>query len=224
MGMSVACQLQTLPDRDWQTVWQERFKPMRFGTNLWVCPSWCTPPQGDAINVFIDPGLAFGSGNHPSTQLCLEWLAQYTFEGESVIDYGCGSGILAIAALKLGAQCAWGVDNDPRARQVSQNNAAHNGVAERYEALPPEALPESLATDIVLANILARPLIELAPHLISLLRPGGSLVLAGLLEDQLATVSRQYARKLDLETHFYREGASGHRWTMLVGTKARPTE
>ncbi len=220
-GAPTAYDVEMLADRDWETAWREESKPMRFGSRLWVCPGGYTPTQRDAVAVFIDPGLAFGSGAHPSTQLCLEWLAHYPFTGEDVIDYGCGCGILAIAALKLGARYAWGVDIDPRALEVSERNAAQNQVADRYRAVTPESLPALSAANIVLANILAQPLTKLASQSIGLLRPGGKLVLAGLLAEQRDTVRSRYASELALRAHVREDDDHGHRWAMLVGTRPR---
>lgn len=220
-GASLAFNVEVIPDREWCKAWRQELKPMHFGSRLWVCPSDCASLQADAVDVFIDPGLAFGSGRHVSTQLCLDWLAHHRFNGEVVIDYGCGSGILAIAALKLGARRAWGVDSDPRALAVSTCNAEQNRVAAHYRAIAPEALPASATADVVLANILAQPLIELAPRLISLLRPGGTLILAGLLAEQLDGVRSHYSHELALHTHFRKDDVHGHQWAMLVGTRAR---
>ena len=211
-----------LPDRDWELAWQAEYRPVQISTKLWICPSSSTPPQPAATNVYIDPGLAFGSGTRPTTRLCLEWLAERDIVNNDVIDYGCGSGILAIAALKLGAQRAWGIDNNVRALQVSQENAVHNAVSRHYQSLTPESLPPRLQADIVLANILAQPLIELAPKLTALVRNGGNLVLSGLLESQASAVCARYARELMIEARVQREDAQGYRWVMLAMSKRHP--
>ena len=154
--------------------------------------------------------------------MCLEWLAERDIVNNDVIDYGCGSGIPAIAALKLGAQRAWGIDNDARALQVSQENAVPNAVSRHYQSLAPESLPPRLQADIVLANILAQPLIELAPKLTALVRNGGNLVLSGLLESQASAVCARYARELMIEARVQREDAQGYRWVMPAMSKRHP--
>lgn len=180
--------LEHLPDRDWERVWLERFQPMRFGRRLWVCPTGHTPPDAAAVNLMLDPGLAFGTGTHATTALCLEWLDGHDVAGCTVIDYGCGSGILAIAAALLGAQEIWAVDVDPQALQATQDNARRNQVAGRIHTCLPDALPD-IQADCVIANILAQPLVELAPTLASLLPAGGRLVLSGILAgEQVQTV------------------------------------
>lgn len=206
-------QAEVLPDQDWERAYLAYYKPLDFG-DLWVCPSWCEPPEPDAINVILDPGLAFGTGTHASTALCLDWLAGRRWHDASVIDYGCGSGILAIAALKLGARDAIGVDIDPRALVVSEENARRNDVADRYRFFLPEALPAGQFADLVLANILADPLVALAPTLIALVKPGGHLVLAGLLAEEAARVRKAYP-----EFDFAVAGREG--WAMLAGERRR---
>jgi ribosomal protein L11 methyltransferase len=219
-GSAVAYRIEHMPDRAWQSAWRELCKPMCFGARLWVCPTGLVPPTtGDIVSVVIDPGLAFGTGTHPTTGLCLEWLAEHACEDKTVIDYGCGSGILAIAALKLGARFAWGIDIDPRALQVSADNARRNGVYEGYRALGPQALPDEVSADIVLANILAQPLIELAPDLRRRVRPGGWLLLSGLLADQVEIVYRHYAPVFSLETHFREDDDRKHCWAILIGRR-----
>lgn len=181
-----------LADQQWERVWLTRFKPLDFGAGLWVCPSWLTPPDPTATNIVLDPGLAFGTGTHASTALCLEWIARHDMHGRTVLDFGCGSGILAIAALKRGARTAVGVDIDTQALTVSRENAARNGVAVSFTALLPAALaPDRF--DMVIANILAQPLIELAPQIAARVAAGGSLLLAGLLITQVAEVMAAYA-------------------------------
>jgi ribosomal protein L11 methyltransferase len=218
---ALAYRVEPLAERDWQSACTDSHGPLRFGANLWVCPTWSKPPAPDTVNVFIDPGLAFGSGAHPSTQLCLTWLAEHGCERRQVIDYGCGSGILAIAALKLGAARAWGVDHDLRALQVSDANAAYNGVAERYRALTPASLSHALVADIVFANILAKPLIELAPALINRMKPGAALILSGLLEEQADEVLAHYAKECTLTLHVRDDPVQGRRWAMLAGRRGK---
>lgn len=205
-------------DQDWVRVWMDRWQPMHFGVspegiNLWVVPSWLTPPDPGAANIILDPGLAFGTGTHATTAMCLEWLAQHPPRDLDVIDYGCGSGILAIAALKLGASRALGTDTDPQALTVSRENAERNGVASRIELCLPEELPAAASADVVLANILAGPLIALAPRLTGLVRPGGVLLLSGLLASQADEVQAAYA------AHFRFEPQRRDDWALLAGRR-----
>jgi ribosomal protein L11 methyltransferase len=183
--------LDPLADQDWARAWLDQFRPMRFGRRLWVCPTWATPPADGHVSVVMDPGLAFGTGTHPTTALCMEWLDGASLDGAEVLDYGCGSGILAVAALKLGARRAWAVDIDPQALIAARDNAARNGVAGRLRVCAPGDLG-AVQVDVVLANILAGTLIELAPNLMQQLRAGGSAVLSGVLRDQAAAVSTAY--------------------------------
>lgn len=198
-----AITVDTLEDQDWERAWMEDFHPVRFGRRLWVCPSWSEPPDPSAVNLMMDPGLAFGSGTHPTTAMCLEWLEARSQKGaledQYVIDYGCGSGILAIAALKLGASRALGVDNDPQAVTATGNNREANGIAtERLTAaLPGEH--DTTPADVVIANILSGPLQELMPTLAALVRPGGQLVLSGVLSEQTTALLECYAAHFDME-------------------------
>jgi len=179
-----------MADQAWERVWLEHFQPQCFGGTLWVVPTGTPPPQPEAINIRLDPGLAFGTGTHPSTALCLEALAADPPVDETVIDYGCGSGLLAIAALRLGARRVVAVDNEPQARVATGDNARRNGVADRLEVLAPGAsLP---VADRVLANILAGILQSLAPRLIDALAVDGRLTLAGLLDTQADAVRAAY--------------------------------
>jgi len=200
-------------DQDWVRVWMDRWQPLHFGANLWVVPSWLTPPVPDAANIILDPGMAFGTGTHATTAMCLEWLAAYPPRNLEVIDYGCGSGILAIAALKLGAAHALATDTDPQALAVSHENAERNQVTERLVLYLPEAVPAQANADVVLANILAGPLVQLAPRLTALVRPGGKLILSGLLANQTAEVEAAYA------AHFVFERRVHDGWAMLAGQK-----
>lgn len=197
-----------IADADWTRAWMDQYQPMRFGSRLWVCPSGMElPPTAHAdgepepVVVTLDPGLAFGSGTHQTTALCLEWLDTLATRGvladASVLDYGCGSGILAIAALKLGAAHAIGVDNDPQALLASRDNAGRNGIADdRFEVLDPDAFAASRAAregcDVVLANILAGALVSLEPVLAQATRPGGRIALSGILHDQAGDVLAAY--------------------------------
>jgi len=181
-------------DQDWTRAWMDQFHPMRFGRRLWIYPWNIEPPADDAeaIVVRLDPGLAFGTGTHPTTALCLEWLDARDLGGKNVIDYGCGSGVLAIAALELGAARVVGVDNDPQALAASQDNATRNGVADRLMLLAPEAFSEEPA-DCLVANILAGPLEELAPLFARCVKPGGELALSGILRGQESALLNRYA-------------------------------
>ncbi len=202
-----------LADEDWESSWKENYHPLQISERLWICPSWIAPPDPKAVNVILDPGMAFGTGDHPTTALCLEWLAELDFTNKNVIDYGCGSGILSIAALKLGARSALGVDIDPQALDVSRRNMELNGVSERFTALLPGALPANASADIVIANILARPLIELAPPIMACVRPGGRLALSGMLREQEDMVRPHY------ESQFTFERRQRGDWILLAGQK-----
>lgn len=209
---------ETIADQDWVRVWMDRWKPMRFGgcpegPNLWVVPSWLAPPDPNAANIILDPGMAFGTGTHATTAMCLEWLAHHAPREQSVIDYGCGSGILAIAALKLGARSALGIDTDPQALTVSAENAERNGVSDRLILFLPDAMPLDASADVVLANILAPALVALAPRLIALTRPQGTLLLSGLLAHQADEVEAAYARDFSLQR------VLTDNWALLVGSK-----
>lgn len=181
-------------DRDWTRVWMDRFQPMRFGRRLWIYPSNIEPPDDDteAVVVRLDPGLAFGTGTHPTTALCLEWLDGANIEGQTLIDYGCGSGVLAIAALKLGAARVIGVDNDEQALTASRDNAERNGVLDGLELYAPDEVP-TIAADTLVANILAGPLAELAPRFAASVKPRGALVLSGILHGQEQDLLERYA-------------------------------
>ncbi|HEX7381240.1 MAG TPA: 50S ribosomal protein L11 methyltransferase [Nevskiaceae bacterium] len=198
-----------IADEDWLRRWQEGVEPMRFGARLWVRPAGKPLPADaarDAVVVDLDPGLAFGTGTHPSTALCLDWLAAEPLSGRRILDYGCGSGILAIAALKLGAAAATAVDLDPQALLATRDNAARNGVANRIDVLPPEDLPDDLRADALVANILANPLVALAPALALHLRADGRLALAGLLPTQREKIERAYGRWFHFDLPAVRDG------------------
>jgi ribosomal protein L11 methyltransferase len=185
-------QIQTLEDQEWSRVWMKDFRPMRFGERVWICPSWQTPPNPEAVNILLDPGLAFGTGTHTTTALCLEWLDKQTdLSGKTFIDYGCGSGILAITAAKLAAAHVWAVDNDPQALLATKENAKKNHVETAISAVLPEQLP-ALKADGMLANILATPLIELAATFAAHLNDGAPLVLSGILKEQTDEVIAAY--------------------------------
>ena len=184
-------------DQPWERAWMDDFKPMRFGQRLWIVPSWSEAPDPQAVNIRLDPGLAFGTGTHETTSLCLSWLDSANITGKVVLDFGCGSGILAIAALLLGAESAVGCDLDPQALLATHDNATCNGVAGRLSCYLPDAMPAG-DYDLVLANILAGPLVELAPVLTQYCRRGGELVLSGILADQAETVLSAYRDHFEL--------------------------
>lgn len=174
-------------DQKWERAWMDRYRPMQFGKRLWIYPWNIEPPEhGGALTAIVrlDPGLAFGTGTHPTTALCLEWLEGIDLSGKTLVDYGCGSGVLAIAALKLGAGEAIGVDNDPQALTATQDNAARNGVASRIRTCLPDALPHDFRADVFIANILAGPLHELAPRFAAVCRPAAPFALSGILAGQ----------------------------------------
>lgn len=202
-----------IADQDWERAWMADFKPMRFGERLWVCPSWSEPPEPDAVNIMLDPGLAFGSGTHPTTALCLAWLDSQQLINKSVIDYGCGSGILAIAAALLGANRVVAVDNDPQAVTASGNNRDMNGISPALMTvhLPGEAHDPA---DVVVANILSGPLAELTPVLAGLTRPGGKLILSGVLSEQTQTLMASYTPFFAMQAPVIR-----NEWVMIEGTR-----
>ena len=202
---------ETLADRDWERAWMDRYKPLRFGRDLWICPSHIEPDSAWPIVVRLDPGLAFGSGTHPTTALCLEWIDQVDLKGRSVLDFGCGSGVLAIACRLKGAAPVIAVDHDPQALEATADNARRNGLGGTIDCrLPADFEPGPV--DCVLANILAGPLIELATLLSSSLRPGGELALSGILDDQADAVAAAYARQpLELIDRTHRDG-----WVRLI--------
>lgn len=194
-----AHKIEQLEDKDWEREWMENFHPMKFGERLWICPSWRDIPDPDAVNVMLDPGLAFGTGTHPTTSLCLEWLEGLDLAGKTVIDFGCGSGILAIAAIKLGANKVIGIDIDPQAIIASKANAERNGVADQLELYLPHEQPEGLIADVVVANILAGPLRELSPVIKGLIKPKGLLAMSGVLDTQAADVATYYEDELNID-------------------------
>lgn len=207
-------QIERIEDQDWERSWMDNFQPMRFGRRLWIVPSWHEAPQPEAVNLLLDPGLAFGTGTHPTTALCLEWLDGQDLAGCTVLDFGCGSGILAIAALLLGAERAIGTDIDPQALEASRDNAGRNGIApERFPLYLPEQLPQQQA-DVVVANILAGPLVQLAPRITSLVKPGGRLALSGILAEQAEEVRIAYADAFELEPTAEKDG-----WVRIGGVR-----
>lgn len=208
-------ELEVLEDREWERAWLDNFKPMRFGQRLWVCPHGMEVDATDAVIVRLDPGLAFGTGTHPTTALCLAWLDSADISGKTVIDFGCGSGILAVAALKLGAKQVIGIDHDPQALLATADNAAANGVADRLQVQGSDAVDPAPA-DIVLANILANVLIELAPRIAPLVHEDGELVMSGILQDQWPAVAKAYSPGLDFAQATIQDG-----WVRLHGKRTR---
>lgn len=208
--------IELLEDRPWEREWLDRFRPMRFGRRLWICPGGQAAPGRDAVVVRLDPGLAFGTGTHPTTRMCLEWLDGAALDGMEVVDYGCGSGILAIAAAKLGARRVIAIDNDPQAVTATRDNAAANEVAASVEAGAPAASVP--ATDLLLANILAGPLTELAPRFAAAVRPDGHIVLSGILAAQGSALAAAYAPWFELDAAAAQEG-----WLCFSGRR-RPEE
>lgn len=206
-------EVEQIADADWSRAWLAHARPLWFGARLCVAPTELAPDREDAIVVKLDPGLAFGTGSHPSTAACLEWLATADLNDARILDYGCGSGVLAIAACKLGARRAAALDIDPQARTACLDNARGNDCAARVSVLAPNRLA-ACAYDVVVANILARPLIELAPVFAILVRAGGALVLAGILHDQVDSVLRAHASSFEFAPARQHDG-----WAMLVGTR-----
>ena len=182
---------EVLQDQIWERAWMDHFQPMQFAERLWVYPSGQEKSIPGTVSLILDPGLAFGSGTHPTTALCLEWLAEHDVAGKTVIDFGCGSGILAVAAILLGAKEAHAIDIDPQALTATQDNAQKNNVASKIKTYLPEEFTH-FAADLVLANILAKPLIELSDSISALVRPQGQLVLSGILKEQASSVSNIY--------------------------------
>ncbi|MDA9848515.1 50S ribosomal protein L11 methyltransferase [Luminiphilus sp.] len=207
-----------VPDQDWERAWMENFEPLKMGKRLWICPSWCEPPDPHAVNINLDPGLAFGTGTHPTTAMCLGELDATIQPGINLIDYGCGSGILAIAGLKLGATKAFAVDNDPQAVTATWDNAQRNAITQDqldvFLVSQADTQGRLQPADLVIANILAGPLEALAPTLIDLMNPGGRLILAGLLSEQAAALIEAYKPWVALSAVQELEG-----WTLLAGPK-----
>ncbi len=204
-----------LEDKDWEREWMQHFHPIQCAENFWICPSWIAAPDPQAINLKLDPGLAFGTGTHPTTYLCLQWLCKQALSDLSIADYGCGSGILGVAALLLGAKHVVGIDIDPQALISSRNNAQRNGIeAQRFPVYFPDKCPED-AYDVVLANILAGPLVDLAATLSDLVRPGGKICLSGILANQRGLVESAYKDNFKICEINEHEG-----WLCISGEKS----
>ncbi|HDZ8847424.1 TPA: 50S ribosomal protein L11 methyltransferase [Aeromonas veronii] len=213
-GENIGYKVEQLEDKDWVREWMDHFHPMQFGERLWICPSWRDVPNPDAVNVMLDPGLAFGTGTHPTTALCLQWLDGLDLTGKTVVDFGCGSGILGIAALKLGAARVIGIDIDPQAIQASRDNAARNGVADQIELYLPADQPQDVEADVVVANILAGPLRELAPLIAGHGKPGSLMALSGVLESQAPELETIYSQWFEMDPTAVKE-----EWCRLSGRK-----
>lgn len=203
-----------LEDKDWEREWMDRFEPMKFGQRLWICPSWKPVADETAVNVMLDPGLAFGTGTHPTTALCLQWLDSLDLTGKTLIDYGCGSGILAIAALKLGASKVYAVDIDPQAILATQENARRNHVFDSRLVVGQPDLLEGLSSEVLVANILAGPLKELAPSISAHCQTGAKIALSGLLDNQADSICETYQQWFDMEEPTFQD-----EWSRLAGTK-----
>ena len=215
LGDHIPMAATALEDKNWIRAWMDQFKPLKFGEHLWICPSWLEVKEENAVVVSLDPGLAFGTGTHPTTALCLGYLDSLDLQGKQVLDYGCGSGILAIAALKLGAKNALGVDIDEQALQASRENAERNNVSDKLELFMGTDqkldLPKSPVT---VANILAGPLDELEPIIASLTESGGKLALSGILTEQADSVIEAYSKDFVMNKVKDKEG-----WALLTGTR-----
>ncbi|MCP4324471.1 MAG: 50S ribosomal protein L11 methyltransferase [Psychromonas sp.] len=209
-----AYKIEQLEDKDWEREWMDNFHPMQFGKRLWICPSWKPVPDENAVNVMLDPGLAFGTGTHPTTALCLAWLDGQELKDKVIIDFGCGSGILAIAALKLGAKRVIGIDIDPQAITASRDNAERNGVSAQLELYLPADMPEGILADVLVANILAGPLRELSTSIEALIKPTGLLALSGILEQQADELIETYGQWFKMDKVEVKE-----EWARLSGQK-----
>lgn len=202
-----------LADQDWVRAWMSDFHPMQFGQKLWICPSNIPIVDPDAVNILLDPGLAFGTGTHETTALCLEYLDSQSLRGKSVLDFGCGSGILAIAALKLGANKAYGIDIDDQAITASLSNAKANQVEQNLNLFLAEQTPENLKVDLVIANILASVLCELKNSICKHVKTGGKIALSGILVEQIDKVLAKY------QDEFFLEVKTKGDWAIIFGTK-----
>ncbi|MCX7100482.1 MAG: 50S ribosomal protein L11 methyltransferase [Methylobacter sp.] len=202
-----------IEDQEWERAWMEFYKPMKFAEKLWVCPTDQEQYETGTVCLTLDPGLAFGTGTHPTTALCLEWLASHELAGKTVIDYGCGSGILAVAGILLGAKIAHAVDIDPQAITATQSNALKNKVADKVACYLPEQFTP-IQADLVLANILAKPLIDMAEQISNLVAPGSQLVLSGILYEQAESVMNAYQKYIIFNPPVQQED-----WIRLDGIK-----
>ena len=209
------CQLEQIVEQAWERTCLDQFHPIQFGQSLWICPSWVTPPDPSAVNIILDPGLAFGTGTHPTTALCLEWLDAHPPQHKTVLDYGCGSGILGIAAVKIGADCVWAVDNHEQAIIATLANAKQNHISvTALRVLLPHELP-IITVDLLIANILALPLIELASHLCPYVNMNGHIVLSGILNTQIEAITEAYSPYMRIESIEQRD-----EWVRIVGIRS----
>lgn len=207
--------VEIVEDQAWERAWMDSFKPIACGKRLWICPSWCDIPDKSAVNLMLDPGLAFGTGTHPTTHLCLQWLDGLNLKNKTLIDYGCGSGILAIAALLLGATHATAIDNDPQALIATHDNAGRNHInEEQLTIIYPRQISKELQADVMVANILAQPLIDLASNICALLKSGGEIALSGILEEQHQQVMNAYSAWVNWDAPTIKDG-----WVRLSGKK-----
>ena len=216
--------LSAVEDKDWEREWMTHYHPIACANNLWVVPNWLTPPDPEATNIIMDPGLAFGTGYHATTRLCLDWLTEQDLTDKVVIDYGCGSGILGIAALLLGARHVYAVDIDPQAVLATNQNAERNHVEGQLQAFLPDDFNQYCAqhavvpVDVIVANILAKPLIGLAPYFATLIAPKGRIVLAGLIESQTEQVTDAYQPYFALDPKHAFTAQEDQHWQRLSGT------
>ncbi len=219
--------LSAVEDKDWEREWMSHYRPIECANDLWIVPNWITPPKPEATNIIMDPGLAFGTGYHATTRLCLDWLTEQDLQDKIVIDYGCGSGILGIAALLLGAKHVYAVDIDPQAVLATNQNAARNQVEHQLQAFLPEdfnaycSAHNVAAVDVIVANILAKPLISLAPYFATLIAAKGRIVLAGLIESQTEQVSDAYRPYFALDPKHAFSAQEDQHWQRLSGTNTR---
>ncbi|MFY0665407.1 MAG: 50S ribosomal protein L11 methyltransferase [Natronospirillum sp.] len=202
-------------DKDWIRAWMDSYNPIQFGERLWICPSWHKPPQPDAVNLMLDPGLAFGTGTHQTTALCMRWLDGLDLQGKRIVDYGCGSGILGLAGILLGARYMMGVDIDPQALYATRQNAERNSITSvQYDVYLPEDTP-ALQADVLVANILAGPLIQLRDQILAHLKPGGQLALSGIIRNQVEDVVAAYAPLIsDIEIAYDED------WARITGFRS----
>ncbi len=214
LTMDASPQIDTLDEQDWQQVFMTQVEPIQITEQLWICPSWITPPAPQATNIVLDPGMGFGTGSHATTALCLQWLAQAELAGKTVLDYGCGSGILALAAAKLGAARVIALDIDPHAIRATRDNVTRNDLAEdRVQVMTPPELAIDTQGDVIIANILADTLVELAAELSGRLTANGTILLTGILNSQMVRVRQAY------EPNFEFICAHREEWCLLVGKR-----
>lgn len=218
------CWTTVLDDKDWSREWMTHYKPVQCAGNLWIVPKWLEAPDANATNLILDPGLAFGTGYHATTRLCLDWLTTQDLKDKVVIDYGCGSGVLGVAALLLGAKAVYAVDIDPQAILATEQNAKLNGVSDRLHVFLPEEFSQfqssqNLLADTITANILAKPLIHFAPYFATLLKDGGNIVLAGLIQNQTQDVIDAYEPHFVLDEPYHYDKQEDHHWHRLSGVR-----